>query len=93
VVISGQCLEHVEEPWNLVTEFHRVCRPGGLCFCIAPWNLPEHRFPVDCYRYLPDGMRHLFTKVAKFDEIRCGHGGNLSEDCWFLGKKPVKFKN
>jgi SAM-dependent methyltransferase len=29
LVISGQCLEHVEAPWLWIDEVYRVCKPGG----------------------------------------------------------------
>jgi len=55
-VISGQMLEHVEFPWLTFLEIHRVLKPGGICCIIAPSAGPMHNFPLDCYRYYPDGM-------------------------------------
>lgn len=66
VVISGQCLEHVEAPWLWVKEVERICAAGGFAFVIAPYEIKVHRFPVDCYRYLPDGMAYLFGKYCNF---------------------------
>src|ERR1700758_690440 len=37
----------------------RIVRPGGLIFLIAPSRGPEHRYPVDCWRFYPDGYRAL----------------------------------
>lgn len=59
VVISGSCLEHVEWPWETMSEITRVLVPGGLLCVIAPSSGPEHRVPLDCYRYRPDGLRAL----------------------------------
>lgn len=59
VVISGQTLEHVEFPWLTVAEIFRILRPGGVACIIAPASGPEHRYPVDCWRIYPDGMRAL----------------------------------
>lgn len=84
LVISGQVMEHLEAPWLWVKEVERVCKPGGRCVVIAPFVWHQHRYPVDCYRYLPDGMRYLFTKVAKFEQIRCRLVG---DDCLFYGKR------
>lgn len=58
-VISGQCLEHTKRPWLMVKEMARVLKPGGLCILIAPWQWCIHRFPLDCWRILPDGMQVL----------------------------------
>lgn len=67
LLISGQVLEHVEFFWITAMEISRVLRPGGLACLIAPSSGPEHRYPVDCWRFYPDGMR----AVAKFARMEC----------------------
>jgi SAM-dependent methyltransferase len=59
LVISGQAFEHIEFFWLTFAEIARVLRPGGLAFVIAPSRGHEHRYPVDCWRFYPDGMRAL----------------------------------
>ena len=59
IVISGQMLEHCEFFWLAFGEMVRVLRPGGFIFLIAPSSGPEHRYPVDCYRFYPDAYRAL----------------------------------
>jgi len=59
VVISGQAFEHIEFFWLTWLELVRVVRPGGLIFLIAPSSGAPHRYPVDCWRYYPDGFRAL----------------------------------
>lgn len=66
VVISGQTLEHVPFFWSLVYEVGRVLRPGGLACLIAPSGGHEHRYPVDCWRFYPDGFSSL-TSWLGFD--------------------------
>jgi SAM-dependent methyltransferase len=61
VVVSGQALEHIAYPWRTMEEVARVVRPGGLVFIIVPGAGPEHRHPIDCWRFLPDGLRALAT--------------------------------
>ena len=68
VVVSGQALEHVEFFWITVLEMARVLREGGLCCVIAPSGGPEHRYPVDCWRYYPDGFRAL-ARWARLDVL------------------------
>lgn len=58
-VISGQMLEHVECPWLTFIEINRVLKPGGICCIIAPSTGIMHNFPLDCYRYYPDGISTL----------------------------------
>lgn len=55
VIISGQAFEHMEFFWLVATEVARVMKPGGLFFLIAPSKGHEHRYPMDCWRYYPDG--------------------------------------
>jgi SAM-dependent methyltransferase len=62
VVISGQTFEHIEYFWVTMLEITRILKPGGMCCLIAPSNGVEHKYPVDCWRYYPDGFRAL----AKF---------------------------
>lgn len=62
VFVSGQAFEHVEFFWLTWLEMARVVKPGGLIFLIAPSRGPEHRHPVDCWRFYPDG----YTALAKY---------------------------
>ena len=64
-VISGQAFEHIEFFWLTMLEILRVLKPGGLCCLIAPSSGPEHRYPVDCWRFYPDG----FVAVARFSSL------------------------
>lgn len=59
VVVSGQAFEHIEFFWLTMLEIARVLKPQGLCCVIAPSAGPEHRYPLDCWRFYPDGMRAL----------------------------------
>lgn len=66
VVISGQAFEHIEFFWITMLEVARVLKPGGLCCIIAPSGGPEHRYPVDCWRFYKDG----FAAMARFARIK-----------------------
>lgn len=59
VVVSGQALEHIDQPWRTMGEIARVLRAGGVAMVIAPSAGPVHRFPLDCWRFYPDGMAAL----------------------------------
>ncbi len=97
VVVSGQALEHVEFVWLTVGEIARILKPGGLCCLIAPSAGPEHRFPVDCWRIYPDGMRAL-AKHAGLEVLEAYAQWNRDEhpemnpvwkDCVLIGRKPL----
>ena len=65
IVISGQTLEHTEFFWETMFEIARVLKMHGLCCIIAPSSGPEHRFPIDCWRFYPDGLR----AVARYADL------------------------
>ena len=65
VLISGQAFEHIEYFWITMLEIARVLRQGGLCCIIAPSGGPEHRYPVDCWRFYPDG----FAAMGRFAHL------------------------
>lgn len=59
VVISGSTFEHVEFFWLTFQEMARILKPSGYIFLIAPSKGVEHKHPVDCWRFYPDGFRAL----------------------------------
>jgi SAM-dependent methyltransferase len=77
IVVSGQMLEHCEFFWLAFGEMIRVLRPGGFLFLIAPSAGPEHRYPVDCYRFYPDAYRALAR-----------HAGCTVLDIWLDERGP-----
>lgn len=67
VVISGSTMEHVTEIWRWVPELARVIRPGGALLIHTHWSFPEHRYPIDCWRIMPDGMAYLLDMAGFAD--------------------------
>lgn len=57
VIVSGQTFEHTEFFWLSMREMARALKAGGLLCIIAPSAGDEHRYPVDCWRVYPDGLR------------------------------------
>ena len=66
VLVSGQAFEHIEYFWLSWLDMVRATKPGGYIFLIAPSRGPEHRFPVDCWRFYPDAYRAL----ARFGQMQ-----------------------
>lgn len=58
-IISGNAFEHIEYPWLTIREIYKKVKKGGFVCVLAPNSIPEHRYPVDCYRYFSDGFRAL----------------------------------
>ena len=85
VVISGQAFEHIQYFWITMLEIARVLKPGGICCVLAPSSGPEHRYPMDCWRFYPDGMVSLahfaqmevIEAVTQWQDLGCA-----DSDCW-----------
>jgi SAM-dependent methyltransferase len=69
VVVSGQAFEHIQFFWITMLEIARVLKPGGICCILAPSGGREHRYPVDCWRFYPDGMAAL-AQFAQMDLLQ-----------------------
>lgn len=82
VLVSGQTFEHIEFFWVTMLEIKRVLKPGGLCCIIAPSGGFEHRYPVDCWRFYPDGVKAL-ARYAGLDVLKAEtkwEGGSYTDD-------------
>jgi 2-polyprenyl-3-methyl-5-hydroxy-6-metoxy-1,4-benzoquinol methylase len=98
VVISGQAFEHIEYFWKTMTEVGRVLKHGGICCIIAPSGGPEHRYPVDCWRFYPDGFsalaRYAGLEVVSVSTQREPQGYEDDSDQWadtvLIARKPEK---
>ncbi len=94
-VISGQMLEHVEFPWLTFIEINRVLKPGGICCIIAPSAGIMHNYPLDCYRYYPDGMSALATYAslevlevfAEWERDKYPYMNETWKDCVLIARK------
>ena len=65
IIVSGQAFEHMEFFWLTWLDMVRVLKLDGLIFLIAPSRGPEHRHPVDCWRFYPDG----FAALARYGAL------------------------
>jgi SAM-dependent methyltransferase len=85
IVISGQCLEHTKNPFRAVSEMARILAPAGVMILIAPFAWEIHRFPVDCFRFCPDGMEALMENAGIATVL-----AEISDtDCYAMGVKTA----
>ena len=74
MVISGNVLEHVKRPWRWMEQINSITDVGGRVIIVTPWNILLHRFPVDCWRVMPDGMEVLLEDGG-FRVLEVGRAG------------------
>lgn len=63
-IIFNQVMEHLSEPQIVLSELHRVLKPGGRMIYTGPLFYEEHEQPYDFYRYTQFGLRHLFSRAG-----------------------------
>lgn len=63
LIVCGQVLEHVRNPFRSVAEMKRVLRTGGYMFLIAPSSGPRHD-DLDCWRIMDDGFKAIAHEVG-----------------------------
>jgi ubiquinone/menaquinone biosynthesis C-methylase UbiE len=60
-------LEHVLDPWAVVSEIHRVLKPGGYVYAETPFLQQVHEGAFDFTRFTLSGHRWLFRKFEQID--------------------------
>ena len=77
LIISGQTLEHVKNPFRLVAEMKRVLKDNAMMILIAPSEGRNHD-EIDCWRFMRDSFRAIAEEcdlVVVDDWIYSGHSG------------------
>lgn len=72
-ILCTEVLEHVLDFQTLVSEMHRVLRPGGTILLTVPWSARWHYIPYDYFRYSPSALQSVF---AEFDSVVVTARGN-----------------
>jgi len=75
-VICTEVLEHVFDHRNLVSEIHRVLKPGGTGMMTVPWSARYHYIPHDYFRYTPSALKLIFSEFSSV--IVSPRGSDLS---------------
>jgi SAM-dependent methyltransferase len=89
IVISGQAFEHIEYFWVTMLEMARILKEDGMCCIIAPSAGLEHKYPLDCWRFYPDGFRALARYVGlQILNVYTEWHDNFWKDSVLICKKP-----
>lgn len=92
LVVSGQTLEHVKNPFRSVAEMTRVLKTGSHIILIAPSTGPRHD-SIDCWRFMDDSFKAIAEECGLevvLDYIDTGPWEQRSarwKDHVFIGKK------
>jgi SAM-dependent methyltransferase len=97
VIVAGQTFEHTEFFWETARQIARALKPRGLCCIIVPSSGPEHRYPVDCWRMYPDGLRataryaglEVLVAETQWDDLpNYDNESNKWHDSVLVARKP-----
>ena len=96
IIVSGQTLEHVHNPFRAVHELTRVLKPGQFMYLIAPSAGPTHDNP-DCWRFYRDSFKAIAQEcnlIVVADWIDKGKEWEKRSARWkdhvFVGRKRIK---
>jgi SAM-dependent methyltransferase len=77
-VLAFNLLEHIYHHRELLSETHRLLRPGGQVAVFVPFLIGYHPGPRDHFRYTDETLVELLSD-AGFTRVRVqGYGGCLS---------------
>lgn len=68
-------LEHVLDPSTVVSEIHRVLKPGGVVYADTPFIQQVHEQAYDFTRFTLSGHRWLFRNFEEIDSGAVGGAG------------------
>ena len=75
-VTCVETFEHDDDPFQTMSEIHRVLQEGGKAIIAASGiNFPNHDYPADYFRYTKDGMGVL---LKKFKNVNTASDDNES---------------
>jgi hypothetical protein len=86
LVISANTLEHTQDTHKFVKELARLSK--DLVVIFVPNTRHEHKYPIDCWRVFPDGMKFLLEDIAGLEVIKVGLvGGEKLADTIGVARK------
>lgn len=74
-VLCTQVLEHVFEHDRMMSEIHRVLRPGGHIILTVPFAWELHEEPYDFFRYTKHALKELFEQKGLVIDYIKPNGG------------------
>ena len=75
LVLCTQMLEYASDPGHVLSEIHRVLKPGGRLLLSTPAIFPQDA-AEDRWRFLPAGVRQLLSAFAEVELVP--EGGSIT---------------
>lgn len=63
-VVTLSVLEHLNEPYVMLSEAYRILKSKGSIIIQVPWQWWIHEEPYDFFRYTPYGLKYLLEKAG-----------------------------
>jgi SAM-dependent methyltransferase len=92
LIVSGQTLEHVKNPFRLVSEMKRILKTNGHMILIAPSTGKRHDIN-DCWRFMDDAFRAIAEEceLETVDDWITNNSADKGSQNWndhvFIGRK------
>jgi len=75
-------LEHVSDPYKVVSQIHRTLKKGGIVVSSVPFLVPYHASPHDYHRFTSSGVLNLYKDFAVLE--LGGRSGPFSALLWIF---------
>lgn len=93
LVVSGQTLEHVKNPFKMVNEMKRILKINSFMIIIVPSAGKRHD-SIDCWRFMDDAFKAIAEDVGNIEIVADWIDKEVSDerskqwkDHVFIGKK------
>ena len=63
--ISMDLLEHTPNPFIVAENISNSLKKGAILFVTVPMIWEQHFYPIDTFRFMPQGLELLFPKMKK----------------------------
>lgn len=83
-ILCTQVLEHLELPFESLTDMNRVLKKGGKIFISVPFHQNEHQTPYDYFRYTSHGLNSLLERSGFTNIVIKPFGGMFVRWAWEL---------